>query len=326
MAGVLRDWEREAPWFEGPPTTLAFGGGTPSRADPRSLAAVVEAVRPSREVGMEANPEDVSRLSVRAWRDLGVSRLSLGVQTFNPALAPALGRAHSARQALSALEAAMATDFRSVSVDLMFGQAGQTVEALVADLDTAASAGVHHLSLYSLTVEPGTRFAVEARAGVDEDRWVELHDAAALRLEELGFERYEVSNFARPGHRAEHNEHYWRARHWAGLGPSGHGWRPNGERTANAENFDEWASGSPPAVERPGGSALFFELVWSTLRHIDGVNAPEVVRLTGFRVMAPDRLLNEGLLRWEGDHLRLSTRGFAISDAVVAAVVAWSCS
>jgi putative oxygen-independent coproporphyrinogen III oxidase len=325
VTGVLADWARESPWFDGPPATLAFGGGTPSRANPRSLEQVVEAVRPTLEVGMEVNPEDVTAERVREWRALGVSRLSLGVQTFDATLAPKLGRAHSARQAVAALDLLMSGSFRSVSVDLMFGQEGQGVDSLLADLALAVSAGVQHLSLYALTIEAGTRFSADGRRPVHEDRWVQLHDEAARFLGEAGLERYEVSNFAGPGHRAVHNEHYWRARHWAGLGPSAHGWRPDGSRTANAEAFDDWALGAGPTVERPTGEALLYELLWSTLRHVDGVDIEATERKTGRVIGAPDRLLSEGILWRENGHLRMAASAFAISDAVVRAVFAASC-
>lgn len=321
VAGVLRDWAREAPFFVGAPTTLAFGGGTPSRADPASLAAVVRAVAPSGEVSMEANPEDVTPERLAAWRGLGVTRLSLGVQTFSPALAPRLGRAHSARQAVAALGEAIAAGFRSVSADLIFGQAGQEVAAILDDVEAAVAAGVGHVSLYALTIEEGTPFAARAGMAVDEDRWVELQEAAVRRLGALGFEQYEVSNFARLGHRSQHNEHYWRARSWAGLGPSAHGWRPDGTRTANPSGFGEWSEGQPPECERPTPQALLFELVWSTLRHVEGVDGPELAARTGFTLRAPPRLLEVGLLRWEGHRLCLAPTAFPISDGVVRAVV-----
>lgn len=321
LEGVLRDWAREAPHFPGSPTTLAFGGGTPSRADPASLAAVVQAVGPLGEVSLEANPEDVSPEALSAWRSLGVTRLSLGVQTFQPQLAPKLGRAHSARQAVAALDAVVAAEFDHVSVDLIFGQAGQQVADLVADIDRAAAVGVQHLSLYSLTVEPGTTFAARTGVAVEEDRWVELADAGVARLAALGFEQYEVSNFALPGHRSAHNEHYWRARHWAGLGPSAHGWRPDGTRTANESVYAVWAAEASTACERPAPDALLFELVWSALRHIDGVPRALVAAHTGHSLVAPEALLRDGVLRWDVDHLRLDARAFPISDGVVQAVV-----
>jgi oxygen-independent coproporphyrinogen-3 oxidase len=321
VAGVLRDWDRERVHFDGPPATLAFGGGTPSRADPASLAAVVEAIGPTHEIGMEANPEDVSGARVRAWRDLGVGRVSLGVQTFDPRVAPGFGRAHSAGRAAEALDRLMQADFRSVSVDLLFGDAAQSPEGVAADVDRAARAGVHHVSLYALTIEPGTRFSARGRAGAAEEAWLAQHDAAQDRLLHHGFERYEVSNHARPGHRARHNEHYWRARRWAGLGPSAHGWRPDGWRVANVEDFDGWAAGAPPALERPGGEALLYELVWSTLRHVDGVDVEGVAALTGFRLVAEPALVASGVLRLEEGFLRLAPAAFNTSDAVVERLV-----
>ncbi len=320
-AAVLADWTRERGHFAGSPETLSFGGGTPSRAEIGALAAVVDAVAPRGEVSLEANPEDVTAESLRAWRDLGVTRLSLGVQTFDPAIAPKLGRAHSAREARAALELCASAGFTSFSIDLIFGLPEQGEASLLADIDLAATLGVPHLSLYSLTIEPDTTFAKRGRAPVDDDAWASLHDVAVQRLERHGLSRYELSNFARPGHRSVHNEHYWRARRWAGLGPGAHGWRPDGTRVANSGDVAAWLAGAPAEVERPDARAMLYELVWSTLRHVDGVDRALVHRLTGFRPTAPRDLVTHALVEQTEEFIRLRPPGFAVSDSIVARVV-----
>lgn len=318
---TLADWERERPYFTGRPETLSFGGGTPSRADPAALAQVVRVVDPAGEVSLEANPEDVTADRVAQWRELGVNRLSLGVQTFRPQLAPRLGRAHSARDAAIALDLVKLAGFTSISVDLIYGHPEQTVAMLVADIDHALGAGVDHVSLYSLTIEPGTRFGDRKQAVADEDLWCALHDAAVRRLEAAGLARYEVSNFARLGARSVHNEHYWRARSWAGLGPSAHGWRPDQARVANPNDVATWLAGAPESVERVGGRARLWELVWSTLRHVEGVDRGRLRALTGANVLAPRAGLDAGMIVEDSASIRLTPNGFAISDALVEAVV-----
>ncbi|MSQ00355.1 MAG: coproporphyrinogen III oxidase family protein [Myxococcales bacterium] len=313
---VLADWERERGHFVGSPTTLSFGGGTPSRADPAVLAAVARAVAPAGEVSLEANPEDVTPESVRAWRDLGVTRLSLGVQTFQGRLAPRLGRAHSSRQSLAALAFSQAAGFASTSVDLMFGLTGQRPEELAADLQVVFDHGVPHVSLYGLTIEPGTRYEADGHEVVDDDHWRALHDAAVETLEASGRRRYEVSNFARVGHRSVHNEHYWRGRRWAGLGPGAHGWRPSGIRVANTPDVEAWLAGRQAEEEQPSPEALFFELVWSTLRHIDGVDVERVRAVTGISVSVPGEYERAGLVRRCGGFLLLEPAGFVLVDGI----------
>lgn len=318
---VLRDWERERPYFAGAPTTLSFGGGTPSRADPRALAAVVRALGPTGELSMEVNPDDVDAERLAAWRDLGVSRLSVGVQSFQPALAPRLGRAHAAREAHHALDLAQAAGFASISVDLLFGHPDQTDAELDADLAEVARRGLPHVSVYSLSIEPGSRYAQVGQATVEEDRWVAMYERVVDGLGAAGLPRYEVSNFARPGHRSVHNELYWRARPWAGLGPGAHGWRPDLARVANPSDVDAWMAGAPPEVEEPAGEALLFELVWSTLRHVDGVDRARVRAATGVLPVAPRQAVEAGLMTETADTLRLERGGFALSDALAEAVV-----
>ncbi len=321
---VLLDWERERGHFVGSPTTLSFGGGTPSRADPAVLAAVARVVGATGEVSMEANPEDVRTETLASWRDLGMTRLSLGVQTFGDRLAPQLGRAHSSRQARSALTLVQAAGFESTSVDLIFGLPDQRPEDLAGDLRVVLDHGVPHVSLYGLSIEPGTRYEADKREVIDDDRWRSLHDVAVDMLEAEGLQRYEVSNFARAGHRSVHNEHYWRGRHWAGLGPGAHGWRPCGVRVANAADVEAWLSGQPPDEERASAEALFFELVWSTLRHVEGVDVGLLAVATGISAVVPAEYERAGLVRWRAGMLVLEPAGFVLVDGIAAGIAAAS--
>lgn len=320
-ARVLGDWAREREHFAGRPTTLSFGGGTPSRAPPAVLGAVAAAVAATGEVSLEANPDDIDAEHLAAWRDLGVTRLSVGVQSFQPALAPRLGRAHSAREAHRALDLAQAAGFSSVSVDLIFGHAAQTEAELVDDIAEVARRGLGHVSLYTLTLEPGSRFAARGEPLADDERWAALHERAVAELEAAGLARYELSNFARPGHRSVHNEHYWRARAWAGLGPAAHGWRPSGVRVANADDVDAWLAGAQAVEERPDPEALLFELVWSTIRHVDGVDRERVRAATGWLPRVPGAAVAAGLVVESPASIRLLPAGFAVSDAVARSIV-----
>lgn len=316
-AAVLRDWFHEQRYFEGKPETLSFGGGTPSRQPAVELAKLVSKIAPSGEVSLEANPEDINDERCAAWRDAGITRLSIGIQSFNASTAKQLGRAHSSRQATQAVHTAVNAGFRSVSLDLIFGLAGQTLGEWESDLTTAIDLGVAHLSAYGLSIEPETLFAKRKTPTAGDEAWHDLYAAALERLESAGLARYEVSNFARPGHRCVHNEHYWRARRWAGLGPAAHGWRPSGERTANAADTATWlAIGHAPATEKTEGAVLLRELCWSTLRHVDGIDRAAARAATGVEVRCPVTLVQGGLVTDDGMVIRLAGRGWSIADAV----------
>lgn len=321
---LLADWERQREAVEGPPATVYFGGGTPSRTPAAELARLLDALRPraGAEVSAEVNPGDLDAPGLRALRAAGVDRVSLGVQSFSTTTARRLGRATAARLAPALLDDALAAGFRSVSVDLIFGVPGQSLDEWEVDLDRVVAAGVPHVSLYGLTIEPGTPFH---RAGVppaDEPLWREMYDLAVARLGAAGIHRYEVSNFARPGHRSVHNEHYWRARPWVGLGAGAHGWWPDGRRTRGDADIDRWLGGEPPPpeVERPPDEALFAELVGSTLRHEAGVDRALVERWTGFPPVAPSPLVRGGLLEADDAAIRLGPEGFPLADGLAGAI------
>lgn len=314
---VLRDWQVERDYFSGSPQTLSFGGGTPSRHPIPDIARLVREIAPQGEVSLEANPEDVSADRCQAWRDAGITRLSIGVQSFEQQAAKQLGRAHTTRQAAAAVTTAMSSGFRSVSLDLIFGLEGQTLADWQRDLVVATGLGVQHLSAYGLSIEPETLFARRGKQPAAEDLWHDQYSAAVEQLSAAGLDRYEFSNFAKLGHRCIHNEHYWRARHWVGLGPAAHGWRPSGERTVNAAETASWlATEHGPALEKPAGAELLRELCWSTLRHVDGIDCVAARAATGIEVRCPVALTDGGLVTTDGMAIRLSGRGWSLADSV----------
>jgi oxygen-independent coproporphyrinogen-3 oxidase len=214
--------------------TVYFGGGTPSQLTPEELARVLDACRthlpfatPAPWVFFEANPEDVTPEACAAWRALGVRTLSLGVQSFSDEALRFLGRRHSGRQALAAVETALAAGFDTVSIDLIFGLRGQTAEDWRRELETAVSSEPQHLSCYQLTIHPRTRFGVQAKHGqlseLPEDDQATLFELTHRFLADAGWPAYEVSNFARdPAHQSRHNRKYWDHTPYLGLGPSAH--------------------------------------------------------------------------------------------------------
>ncbi len=319
--------------------TVFLGGGTPSLMDPETVDAVLRAARRAWpqandvEVTMEANPTSVEAGRFRAYRQAGVTRLSLGVQALNDADLRALGRRHSAAEAVAAYRLARET-FGRVSLDLIYARQGQSPEAWRAELaralDLVGGDGGGHLSLYQLTVEEGTAFGDRFRAGKlrglpDEDRAADLWDLTQAMTEAAGLPAYEVSNHAAPGQDGRHNLIYWRGGDWAGAGPGAHGRLTlGGVRTATeAERAPgRWLD----RVERGGSGEAGREVLTDAeaaeerlmmgLRLAEGI---EVARL-GALPQIPARLPaleGMGLVALEDGRLRATPAGRPLLNAVL---------
>lgn len=215
-----------------PLTSVFFGGGTPSLMEPETVALLLEdAFRlfvpaPDIEITLEANPTSVESARLAAFRQAGVNRASLGVQSLNPDALRMLGRQHSADQAIQALEAARGI-FPRLSFDLIYARPGQEEASWRAELREALALAADHLSLYQLTIEPGTAFEALHRRGelvlpADDDA-ARLYTATAEEADRFGLRPYEISNYARPGAESRHNLAYWRYADYAGIGPGAHG-------------------------------------------------------------------------------------------------------
>ena len=213
-------------------TSVFFGGGTPSLMAPATGAALLDAaarhfeIAPGLEVTLEANPTSVEAERLAGFRSAGVNRVSLGIQALDDAALRFLGREHSAREALQAVEIARSL-FGRISFDLIYARPGQTVAAWARELDQALAHAGGHLSVYQLTIEPGTRFNVLHQRGdlvlPDDEVQADLFEYTQARLEDAGLPAYEISNHARPGEACRHNLTYWRYGEYAGIGPGAHG-------------------------------------------------------------------------------------------------------
>ena len=326
--GMLRAWERRRHAYPGPPETLYFGGGTPSLLPVDEVARLIAAIRPRGEVTLEVNPRSIDAAGLRALVDAGVTRVSLGVQSFVPHVARRLGRGHGVADNERLVALAGEAGFRSRSIDLMFGVPGQSVADWERELRYVERLQPDHVSLYGLTIEAETPFARAKVRPASDDEWREMYDLAVDGLGRAGLERYELSNFARPGHRSVHNEHYWRARSWCGIGPGAHGWRPDGVRTVDLADVDAWIAADDPIAdaEVPARDALAFEIVWSTLRHVDGLDRRVLRAWTGLDVATDAPLESAGLVSIGQEFVRLTPAGFPVSDAVAARVADRLCS
>ena len=230
IEALLRDLEYDLPRVRGRTVRSVFlGGGTPSLFSPaaiaRLLASVRERIEPAAgaEITLEANPGTVDVEHFKGFREAGVNRLSIGVQSFADEKLKALGRIHDRDEALRAAQAARAAGFENFNLDLMFGLPGQTVEQALADVRTAIELGATHISAYQLTVEPNTLFHARPPKLPDDDTIWEMQQAIQDLLAENGFKQYEVSAYARPGFECRHNLNYWTFGDYLGIGAGAHG-------------------------------------------------------------------------------------------------------
>lgn len=305
-----------------PMTSLYFGGGTPSKLAPGAVATLIETARRlfkadgPMEITLEANPEDAARL--RAFRDAGVNRLSLGVQSLSDAALRFLGRGHDAAQARAAYPAG----FANVSVDLIFGVPGQDFDA---DLREIIAWDPQHVSLYGLTVEPGTELERAVKRGrtlPDDEAQKRDYELAMDLLGAAGYRHYEISNFARPGFESVHNSGYWDGRPYLGFGPGAHSYVPH-RRWANVSNVERYLAGAlePLMAEDLSRDQRMLEAVFLGLRRDVGVDVAAFERAfaVDFRSHYAAALAkSDGALEWAGGRLRLTRRGRLLADAVIA--------
>jgi oxygen-independent coproporphyrinogen-3 oxidase len=317
--------------------TIFFGGGTPSLLEPAEVAAILEACRsafdiaPGAEVTLEANPESAGEPFLRAIRAAGVTRLSLGVQSFRQDELQRLGRIHDVAQAGLAAARARAAGFDNLSLDLMMWLPAQQVGHWMESVDAAAALGPEHLSLYMLELYPNAPLREEmARANwslAPDDEAADMYEAAMTRLEELGYAQYEISNVARPGRESRHNLKYWTDGEWLGFGPGAHSTLA-GVRWKNLSATDEYAArviaGTPTDVERRELSAeeRWQEAVITGLRLANGISIAAMAARHGVDLDARfgddlRRFEEAGAVARDGDRLRLTRRGMLVANDVL---------
>lgn len=321
-----RSWQSA---FPSPARSISLGGGTPSRLPVSALKRLFQGLdhAPDAELSLEANPEDVDEAWLDAMLATGVHRVSLGVQSFRAPIARRLGRGHTVEAARRATALLARSALRSWSLDLIFAVPGQTLDDLEHDLDAVVDAGAPHVSLYGLTIEPGTPFErLEANGRlreVDDSLWRAMYDLVVGRLEGAGLQRYEVSNFARPGHRSVHNEGYWEGRPYLGLGPSAHGFASDGRRWVNPRDVDAWLRGAPPDIEHPTGEDAAADLLVAGMRRVEGIDVAALGRRTGW---VPDartvsQLVTMGVLSEAGGFIALTHEGYPLADHITGRLV-----
>ncbi|EIM27556.1 radical SAM family heme chaperone HemW [Microvirga lotononidis] len=323
-------------------TSVFFGGGTPSLMKPETVGAILDAIGgawaidPGAEVTLEANPTSVEAERFRGYRHAGINRVSLGVQALNDPDLKRLGRMHSVDEALGAVKIA-ASIFERYSFDLIYARPGQTPQAWGSELEQAISHAVEHLSLYQLTIEPGTWFQRLYDAGKitvpDEETGRALYDITQDVCAKHGLPAYEISNHARPGAESRHNLLYWRYGEYAGIGPGAHGRLVTGNArlaTATEKHPETWLE----RVEREGHGVIDEEVLTSEaegdefllmgLRLKEGVDSRRFEAFTGKTLNQRGlRILEEeGLIQVDGSRLAVTPKGFPVLNAVIAELAA----
>ena len=312
-----------------PADTVFIGGGTPSLLGAAGLTRVLDMVRdsfglaPGAEVTTESNPESVSPEFFSALLDAGFTRVSLGMQSASSSVLRVLDRTHTPGRAVEAAREARAAGFGHVNLDMIYGTPSETDDDVRATLDAVLSADVDHVSAYSLIVEDGTAMARKVRRGElpapDEDVYADRYAIISDRLEEAGFDWYEVSNWAKPGGECRHNEIYWRDGDWWGAGPGAHSHLDN-RRFHNVKHPARYASVLSSGELPIAGEEELSDADRHTEKLMLGLRLREGIPLAwidapGHEVVA--RYVGRGLLRHVGDRIALTDAGRLLADGII---------
>lgn len=316
-------------WTDAMLVSLFLGGGTPTTLPAETIARLVQHLRdcfefePEAEITSEANPDTVDERYLADLLDAGVTRLSMGVQSFDPTVLTALERIHSPESARAAFAAARAAGFTDVNLDLIYGAHSESLESWTRTLDEAIALGPEHLSCYALTIEPATALGRKVAAGLvpapDPDVQAEMYDLACASLADAGFEHYEVSNWAKPGHHCVHNLGYWEGRPYLGLGAGAHSFRGD-RRWWNVRPPQEYlelvASGRLPT----GGEEHLSHDERQLERLLLGLRTADGVPKEWLDPTRADQFVADGLAVRRNGHLALTERGMLLANELVLAL------
>jgi oxygen-independent coproporphyrinogen-3 oxidase len=323
-----------------PVDSIFLGGGTPSLLEPAELASVLSACRESfavdaqAEITLEANPESTSGELLSAFREAGVNRLSVGVQSFNDRELEQLGRVHSAARAATAIAEARSAGFDNVSLDLMLWLPDQTLETWMSSVECAIAIAPDHLSMYLLELYPNSPLRDAAARRSSEDVAADMYLAALDALDAAGFEQYEISNVARPGRASRHNLKYWQSGSWAGFGCGAHS-TVDGRRWRNvggtAEYIERIGADAPVAtgVHQLSDRERIEEALFTGMRLSAGIDALNFEQRFGVEPwarygaeLAP--YLHDGFVWRHGARFGLSRRGMLVANEILAAFVGFT--
>lgn len=311
-----------------PADTVYFGGGTPSLLAPDELEGILSAVKesfllaPDSEITIEANPSSTDYNKLAAYRKAGANRISFGVQSSNDNELRLLGRLHDFSGARDAVLAAKSAGFENISCDLMIGTPAQTVDSLLASASDIAALGANHISCYMLKIEEGTPYDCERirNSAADDDSISDMYLALCRELSVLGYHRYEISNFSKPGFESRHNLKYWRLEDYIGFGPSAHSYFA-GRRFYVPDSIDEYISSpSQSYVSEDESPDMLEEYVMLSLRLNEGMSLKKLASLGGDKgavIKKIEPLEDAGLVMLNNDVISLTDSGALVSNGII---------
>ena len=335
IAALLKETELRREYFgEEVVETIYLGGGTPSLLTVGDIKSLLEKtnelfnVLPNAEVTLEANPDDITEEKLIQWKEAGINRLSIGIQSFFEEDLRWMNRAHNASQAVVSLQSAV-KHFDNITIDLIYGTPLLTYEKWKTNVDTAIQFNVPHFSCYALTVEPKTALQKLISLGktpdVNADKQSEQFVLLMQWMKEAGYEHYEISNFAKPGFRSRHNSSYWQGRKYLGIGPSAHSFDGN-SRQWNVSNNTQYVQAIekgiiPSEKEELTATQKLNEYIMTSLRTSEGLNLKHVDRSERLQLeTAAKKYIDGGLMKMKGDFLILTEQGKLLADGIAAAL------
>lgn len=336
---ICKEAEIRHTYINEPVTTIYFGGGTPSLLQTADLKLQLEFfqqlfnVAPHAEVTLEANPDDITKEKLLAWKTIGINRLSIGVQSFFQEDLQWMNRAHNADQALQSIQLAQQYDFNNITIDLIYGTPTLTDEKWQQNVEKAFELNVPHLSCYALTVEPKTALEkmIETHkiGSIDSQRQSRQFELLMEWVTALGYEHYEISNFAKPGFRSKHNSSYWQGKPYLGLGPSAHSFNGSSRQWNIANNALYMKSIEqgvlPFEIEELSETQQLNEYIMTSLRTLEGLNLSVVVQKWGSDkansiLQTAKKFISQQMMVPEHDQLMLTRKGKSFADGIAAAL------
>jgi oxygen-independent coproporphyrinogen-3 oxidase len=341
LTALLKEMEVRRDYLDSEPVeTIYIGGGTPSQLTADDLRKIFETVynlfsiKGDVEVTLEANPDDMTPDYVKSLRALPVNRISMGVQSFRDADLAFLQRRHNREQAIQAVSLCKENGLDNISIDLIYGLPGQTVEAWEKNLNDAICLGIPHLSAYHLIYEEGTKLNQLKESGkikpVDEEISLSLFSVLTERLTEAGYIHYEISNFAYPGKISIHNSAYWRGKKYLGVGPSAHSYNIESRQwnVSSLIHYIEGITADAQTIEIEMLNILnkYNDYVITGLRTMWGISLSYILttfgkKMQNYCLKQATPFINRGLIRYSDDKLLLSKEGMFISDGIMSSLL-----
>lgn len=313
--------------------TIYFGGGTPSLLEIEDLKLIIEKIKTvfvvtaDAEATLEANPDDITEEKLIQWKEAGINRLSIGIQSFFDEDLRWMNRAHTSQQTISSLQLAT-NHFSNITIDLIYGIPGLSDDKWKQNVDTAIELNIPHLSCYALTVEKKTpldkMIREQKKENVDPDKQSKQFLLLMQWLEDAGYEHYEISNFAKPGWRSRHNSSYWQGKKYLGIGPSSHSFDGNSRQwniSNNQQYIDSIQKGIIPFQrEVLTETQKLNENIMTSLRTMEGLDLKKTGNASEKLIVSANKYIESGLMKLSDQHLILTREGKLLADGIASAL------